>query len=151
MRVRKGSISEIIATILFFGFACIGAQGATIHVPADYSTIQAAINAASNGDTIVVAPGTYQENIDFQGKAITVMSSGGSTVTTIDGGKTAPVVVFDTNEGATSILQGFTITNGYGTFASSYDGGGIYVSGASPTIKGNTITDNEACAGAASA
>lgn len=72
VRVRKGSIFEIIATILFFACACIGAQGATIHVPADYSTIQAAINAASNGDTIVVAPGTYQENINFQGKAITL-------------------------------------------------------------------------------
>ena len=54
-------------------------------MPADQVTIQAAINAASNGDTVVVEPGTYVEKINFLGKAITVTSSGGASVTTIDG------------------------------------------------------------------
>lgn len=58
----------------------------TINVPADQPTIQAAINAATNGDTILVAPGTYAENINFGAKAITVASSGCPSVTTIDGG-----------------------------------------------------------------
>ena len=53
------------------------AGAATINVPAGQPTIQAAINAASNGDTVLVAPGTYRENINFMGKAITVTSSGG--------------------------------------------------------------------------
>ena len=53
----------------------------TIHVPADVATIQGAIQSASNGDTILVAPGTYRENIDFLGKAITV--EGASAATTI--------------------------------------------------------------------
>jgi hypothetical protein len=46
-----------------------------IHVPSDQPTIQAAINAAHNGDWVVVSPGTYLENIDFLGKAITVKSA----------------------------------------------------------------------------
>ena len=72
----------------------------TIHVPADQSTIQAAINAAKNGDTVLVAPGTYIENINFNGKAITVTSSGGPSVTIIDGRAKASVVTFNTGETA---------------------------------------------------
>ena len=47
----------------------------TLRVPADQPTIQAAINAATNGDTVLVSPGTYYENINFNGKAITVVSA----------------------------------------------------------------------------
>jgi hypothetical protein len=53
----------------------------TIHVPGDAATIQAGINATSDGDTVLVAPGTYVEIIDFKGKAITVTSSGGPDLT----------------------------------------------------------------------
>ena len=56
-----------------------------INVPSDELTIQAGINAAVNGDEVVVAPGTYFETIDFLGKAITVRSSGGAFEETTDG------------------------------------------------------------------
>ncbi len=54
-------------------YACLSAAKAqtVIHVPADHPTIQAAIIAAVNGDTVLVAPGTYKENINLNGKAIT--------------------------------------------------------------------------------
>jgi hypothetical protein len=123
-------------------------QAATINVPAGQPTIQGAINAASNGDTVLVAPGTYPENINFEGKAITVTSSGGPAVTTINGGGNGPVVLFVSGEGTGSVLSGFTITNGNSNSGSQLwngGGGGIVVFNAGPTIRGNVITQNVAC------
>jgi parallel beta-helix repeat protein len=114
-----------------------------INVPANQTTIQAAINAANSGDTVLVAPGTYVENINFNGKAITVTSSGGPSVTTIDGGANGSVVTFNTGETNQSILSGFTIQHG----SSYYAAGGVQVSSASPTITGNVITGNHATGG----
>jgi hypothetical protein len=64
---------------------CAAGQAATIKVPADYPTIQQALDAATGGDTILIAPGTYPENIDFLGKAIALASEQGPGVTVIDG------------------------------------------------------------------
>src|SRR5437016_467439 len=121
----------------------------TIHVPADQPTIQAAINAASNGDTVLVAPGTYLENINFNGKAITVTSSGGPSVTIIDGGGKGSVVTFITGETTSSVLSGFTIRNGQSASGTPGfgSGGGILIKGASPTIRSNVITGNHAIDG----
>jgi len=111
----------------------------TINVPANQATIQAGINAANNGDTVLVAPGTYKENINFHGKAITVKSSVGNAHTFIDGGKVASVVTFSSGETLNSVLTGFTLQNG-----NSPQGGGIFVTGASPTIRENRILNNDA-------
>jgi hypothetical protein len=123
--------------------------GTIIHVPANQPTIQAAINAATNGDTVLVAPGTYYENINFNGKAITVKSSNGAKVTIIDGGALAPVVTFSSSGTLSSVLSGFTVQNGTSTFNSNYEGGGIYVANSSPTIKNNIVQNNTACAAGA--
>src|SRR4029077_10976303 len=69
--------------------------GTVINVPANQPTIQSGINASTDGDTVLVAPGTYTENLKFMGKAITVKSAKGAAVTIIDGGGVAPVVTFD--------------------------------------------------------
>lgn len=117
---------------------------ATINVPGSQPTIQAAINAAANGDTVLVAPGKYTENIDFKGKAITVTSSAGPTQTTIDGGQNGVVVTFQSSETRSSILNGFTITDNAPPYpvATHVVAAGILVSGANPTITGNIITNN---------
>jgi hypothetical protein len=60
-----------------------------------------------------VAPGTYVENINFNGKAITVTSSAGPVATIIDGNHNGAVVTFNHSETAASILSSFTIRNGY--------------------------------------
>ncbi len=120
---------------------------ATIHVPADQPTIQAAINAAANGDTVIVSPGTYTENIDFQGKAITVTSTNGPSVTIIDGGGNGPVVSFHSGELRSSVISGFTLRNGGGDpLTTSVGGGGVYVNSSAPAIFNNIITGN-ACHG----
>lgn len=147
-QVKNRTRAVILAFALLSFLSPLGlAKAATIHVPADQPTIQAGINAASNGDTVLVAPGTYVENINFNGKAITVTSSGGPSVTIIDGDQLASVVTFATGEGPGSVLSGFTIRNGTTTFNSGYEGGGIYISYSSPQVTGNTIVDNTGCIG----
>jgi hypothetical protein len=118
-----------------------------IHVPTDSTTIQTGINGAVDGDTVMVHPGTYVENIDFLGKAIVVVSELGPDFTVIDGNQEGSVVIFKSGESTDSILEGFTVTNGSGTWVDSYweyGGGGIYCDASSPTIQYNTITGNTA-------
>ena len=137
--------------LLFLAFAPAALRAAIINIPADQPTIQAGINAANPGDTVLVAPGTYYENIDFKGKAITVTSSGGAAVTTINGGYKGGVatVFFNNGETSTSVLSRFTITGGGDTIFNGASDGGVYVGGGtsytsaeSPTIQNNIITAN---------
>ena len=131
---------------------CPALLGQTTHnVPsANYPTIQAAIDAALDGDAVIVAPGTYVENIDFLGKAITLTSSGAADATTIDGSgcttgvDSCSVVTCASGEGGGTTLVGFTIVGGLGTVVELDPqgcsgcftfGGGMFISNASaPTV-----------------
>ncbi len=117
-----------------------------IHVPGDYPTIQEGINVANDGDTVLVQPGTYIENINYSGKNITVASlclfaqdTSNFSQTIIDGGGLGSTITFENGEDSKTSLIGFTIINGQSEF-----GGGIYCSGANPTIKNTIITNNDA-------
>jgi len=127
------------------------AYSATLTVPSQYSKIQDAVKAALPGDVVLVDPGTYKENINFLGKAITVMSSSGPDVTIIENTKTwGSVVLFNLKEGPNSIIEGFTITNGTGEDwypLGGPMGGGVLCFQASPTIRNNIIKDNSAYLG----
>ena len=153
---------------LVFGLACLGlisspASAKIIHVPADSSTIQKGINGAVNGDTVLVSPGTFAENINFLGKAITLAShyiidEHNSTLidsTVIDGIMltrhldSGSVVTFVSGEDSNSVLTGFTLIGGNGTLRRNTSGGkverrggGIYCYGSSPLITNNKIMDN---------
>jgi hypothetical protein len=118
---------------------------AVINVPGDSPTIQGAIDVAAPGDTVLVAPGTYFENINFGGKAITVESAQGPEATIIDGNLAGSVVTFVSEEGLASVLRGFTLQRGFAGF----EGGGVKISSSSPTVVGNIITNNRACTGGA--
>jgi parallel beta-helix repeat protein len=106
-----------------------------------YTSIQAAINAAGPGDTVLVHDGTYMENINFLGKAITVKSVNGAARTIINANGSGRGVTFNHNEGSGSVLDGFTITNG---FAAGAAGGGIQCVSSSPTIANCIIIGNRA-------
>lgn len=124
---------------------------AEIRVPQDYSTIQGAIDAAPSGARIVVARGTYYENLVIS-KSITLVSRAGSSATTLDGGRIGPVI-FARGTGEESIeISGFTVANGLNLFTTrgpgSGAGGGIHVESlAAATITDNVIRDNVGCFG----
>lgn len=121
----------------------------TIHIPGDYLTIQEGIDSSFDGDTIEVHPGTYVENINFNGHKILLSSLyllSGDTLaissTIIDGNFLGSAVTFENGEDSTAMISGFTIRNG--SFAS---GGGIYCSNSNPTISNNLIILNSAFEG----
>jgi hypothetical protein len=126
------------------------AYGVVINVPTPaYPTIQAGIDAANNGDVVLVANGTFtgpgNREIDFGGKSITVQSAGGPENCIIDAQLNGRVFIFQNGEGEDSILSGFTITGGY---VDGEDGGGIYIGGnSSPTVHNSIIRGNALSAG----
>jgi len=126
-----------------------------IHVPVDHSTIQEAIDASADGDTVHVPYGTYYENVRFRGKAIMVttwLDGEGErppvVEVVIDGSfptvpDSAATVYFVADEDERSTIRGFTITHeAYGDGRGRATGEGIVADGASPTITGNRIVGN---------
>lgn len=131
-----------------------------INVPADQPTIQEAIDAAVDEDTILVADGTYYENINFKGKAITIASrflidgdKSHMSKTIIDGSQSdnpdkASVVSMVSGEDTSSILCGFTLTEGKGTLHTNLKGtqylggGGVHIFRSGGKIENNIIEDN---------
>jgi len=115
-------------------------------VPVVYPTIQAAIDAAKDGDVVIVLAGKYQESINFKGKGITVQSTDPDAPAVVDATMIEGVdpgfsiVSFARGETRAATLAGFTIKGGqeYGPCC----GGGIYVREASPTIRNNRIINH---------
>ncbi|MCK4981031.1 MAG: T9SS type A sorting domain-containing protein [Candidatus Delongbacteria bacterium] len=132
-----------LAIVLLFSFTYV-LLGTIINIPADYSTITEGIFNAVDTDTVLVAPDTYYENLNFDGKNIVLASqfliTGDSSYieqTIIDGDSLSNVVILNSGETEEAKLIGFTITNGY-----SLAGSGIYINGSSPEISNNIITNN---------
>ncbi len=133
----KKSICLSLAPALLVSLA----SATILYVPQNYPTIQLGINAANTYDTVLVAAGMYYEHIDFLGKEIVVKSASGPEATTIDGGTyDGYVVTFSGGENPETLLEGFTITHGYGL---NPPGGGILCDTlCGPTIRGNHIISN---------
>ena len=119
-----------------------------INVPTDQPTIQAGINSAVNGDTVLVATGTYVENINYNGKNIVIGSLFLTTLDTtyisqtiIDGNQNGSVVTFESGEDSTAVLVGFNITNGY---ASESGGGILCIYDSNPSLVNVAISGNSA-------
>ncbi len=122
---------------------CGGHDAADPHVglsAASLSTLQTAIEAASEGATVWVGPGTYREaGIDFLGKALSLRSTEGPERTVIDADGRDRVLEFQNGEQPDTVVDGFTITGGTATM-----GGGVYLLHTAPTLTGCTIEGNVA-------
>ena len=141
--------NKIPSILIVCGLILTSVSQATIlHVPNDQPTIQLGIDATGTGDTVLVHPGTYVENINFHGKDIVVgslfLTTGDTsyiTQTVIDGNRNSNVVRFENGESPAALLCGFTITNGD---AGSGEGGGINCTGSSPTLSHLVVSENDA-------
>ncbi|MFC1785990.1 right-handed parallel beta-helix repeat-containing protein [Candidatus Neomarinimicrobiota bacterium] len=147
---------QLLMLIIFIS-SNILAQGQVINVPGDQPTIQGAINASADGDTVLVADGTYYENIDYKGKTIIVAShylvdeDETHIDNTIINGSQSPnpedgaVVRFRLGEDTTSVLYGFTITGGTGGQSppgsphDAWGGGGIAIESGAKIIYNKII------------
>ncbi|MCF7913356.1 MAG: T9SS type A sorting domain-containing protein [Candidatus Cloacimonetes bacterium] len=129
----------VFLTLFVFNYA------STINVPDDQVTIQGGINVAVDGDTVLVQPGIYLENIDFSGKNIRLTSLYSATQdtsyisgTVIDGNQAGSVVTINSGENSHAVLSGFTIANGY-----NYEyGGGIFIENSAPCFDNLIISNN---------
>ncbi len=142
----KWLITFIIVMLVATSSLAVTAEAATLEVGPQgagypYTSIQEAINDSVGGDLVSVHDGTYMENINFNGKDITVKSINGAASTAIDGNAIGSVVAFRSAAGNTSygVLNGFTITNGLAS-----NGGGIVCpSDTEPTITNCIISGNK--------
>jgi hypothetical protein len=145
---------HVVRTVLALAFSSASLLaapqgGATLLVPAQYATIQAAISAAPSLATILVDPGTYNEVLDLLGKDVEVIGVAGPEFTVIDGtGANNSCVTANSGETLVAVVRGFTLTHGTGKpFPSSYGfdyyGGGVYIGGASSLrVENCWILDN---------
>ncbi|MGP1309472.1 MAG: choice-of-anchor Q domain-containing protein [Phycisphaerales bacterium] len=150
--MRTHPTRRLLASSAFLVALAGSAFGATLTVPGDFPTIEAAIAAAQEGDEIVVAPGTYSRvggpiwsSVESGGRNITVRSSDGPEVTILDGGGTRIVELF-LGETTATRLEGFTLTNG--DSPTNY-GGAAFFFGGSATVVNCVFEGNNARYGGA--
>jgi len=134
-------------------FSAATASADTINIPDDYTTIQAGIDASSDADTVLVQPGTYYENINFNGKNIvlgslfiTTQDTSYISKTVIDGNQQGRVVDFMSGEDSPAVLSGFVITNGSNwEYLDDYYvlGAGIFCKNSDPYLNNLIIAGNE--------
>ena len=108
--------------IAIFLSLIISVSATQLKVPSAYSTIQAAIDAATTGDTVLVADGTYTENLSID-KDIKIISENGAEKTIIDGGKITHVIGIGSSTTRDCVLDGFTVTNGASNSVGNFDDG----------------------------
>ncbi len=146
-------------TVFLIFLIYLSASATIINIPGDYFTIQEGIDASSDGDTVLVQPGTYVENVNFNGHNIVLgslfLTTGDTTYisqTVIDGNDSGAVVTFENGEDGTAVITGFTLQNGSGWISGGWvfaQGGGIACIDSDPTINNNIICENYAGAEAA--
>lgn len=138
--MKKVIICGILCLLVTLGY------GATRRVPSSYSTISAAMSACAEGDTILVAAGTYNEKVTFSVNKVKLISESGATVTTINGGGGVTISSSYSGMDVSTLIQGFTITGGTGGMDG--EGGGLRMWGQNITVRNCIFTGNAANEGA---
>lgn len=134
-RATIGGLSLVLAT------AVVAPAQTTLRVPEDFATIQAALTAAVSGDRVVVGPGVFAENLNFQGKNVSLESVSGPSATVIQPAGGTVVTI-----GPGGAVIGFTIAGGNAFF-----GSGLVAQGAGTRIALNIFQDNQALVGSGGA
>lgn len=127
---------RILITAVLAMFMMPSVLGRIINIPADYPTITEGIDASVDGDTVLVAPGQYQEFINPQGKNILITSSNGPDTTIIHG-----YITFNSNEDTTCIFRGFTVI-GWGNDPYTVPPAILCEGMGKPKIIGNIVRNN---------
>ncbi len=127
-----GTVAVVVA-----GMVLAPAPGRLIVVPRDAQTIQGGLDLSAAGDTVLVQPGTYLEHVVFPEHDVSLASLHGPEVTAINGMQSGTPVTIDRGDHLGSVLAGLALRRGHAT-----DGGGLRISGASPTIRDNIIANN---------
>lgn len=130
--MRKVSAAFACLLAILCALSC---HAHTIRVPDDQPTIQAGVDAASDSDTVLVSPGTYQESVSLLGKAITLRSVGGPATTSIDASGLLHALECTSGETDATVIRGFTVTG-------AVDDGIMCVGGASPVFRDLVVTGN---------
>ncbi|MFA7332179.1 MAG: right-handed parallel beta-helix repeat-containing protein [Candidatus Delongbacteria bacterium] len=118
-------------------------------VPADWPTIQEAMQSSQDGDTILVAAGAHAGPVDFLGRAVRLASVAGAEATFLTAPGAGSIVRFVNGEGPGSMLEGFTLSGGEATGEAGLCGGALRVENSAPLIRGNILRDNDALLGGA--
>ncbi len=141
MKTKAEIRTMFVLAVLGLLVLSVPALAAELHVPGTYGTIQEAIDASVNGDVIIVADDIYtgpnNKNLDFAGRAITLMSENGPDNCIIDCEGSGRGFIFQNGEDENSVVDGFTISNGR-----AVNGGGIRCLYSSPTIVNCILRDN---------
>ena len=136
----KKTASFVLLAALVAASTAQTVLGRTFKVPSRYKTIQRAIDATSPGDTVLVGPGVYKENLVVK-QTVSLIGTAGAAKTVIDaGGK--EIALRCEQVDSTAVIRGFTFKNGVGV-----NGGGLLLSSSFPSVIGNVFMQDSATYG----
>ena len=127
----------------------------TRRVPSSYATVQDAVDASVDGDTVLLEPGVFRgngnRNIDLGRKELTIRGEGGATLCTIDCQGTVDVpfrgIIVAGEQTSATVIEGLTIVGGtteQGAIADPFNGAAIQLVGSSPIVRNCVFRDNHA-------
>jgi hypothetical protein len=144
VNAHRSTSAGALRVVTGFVFVAAPARAAELHDPSQYPTIQDALTAATPGDTVVVAAGTYtgpgNKELFFGNEPVTLVSAGGAASCILDLQNSGVAFFLVADKPPETLIQGFTIRNGNGS-----SGGAVFLHhGGSPTFAACAFEDSDA-------